>query len=445
MSSTVEPSRIVPADGERRLCSAISEMPGRSSASSNGRCSGRSAAAASRRESGTDSRRRPTSSRVSSTMRSSTLTPAPAPASAPPAARALAAARPSSIAASAARTPSSSVSRLPGDVDRRAGVEHGQVALRAALALEDPPRGGGVDVRRAAGQVLGAGHAAARRPPGTPRRSEALARRPRRRALSPTCSSRPDRRRWTLPAPSRRPASPALPRWCPGTPRRTRRSPGAWRPAGLVSGPRKLKIVRTASSLRTGTTKRVAPWWAGANMKPKPASSMQRATSPGPRSIRTPSASSTSAEPDRPVAERLPCLATAQPAPAAISAAVVETLKVGRPPPVPAVSIRSSRPVLTGVASRRMVVARPTSSSTVSPLVRSAISTAAVCTSEALPSMISASTAAVCSAVRSRREASASIASVRIAKEVLQQPLAVGGEHGLGVELDAERRAARGG
>ena len=40
--------------------------------------------------------------------------------------------------------------------------------------------------------------------------------------------------------------------------------------------------------------------------------------------------------------------------------------------------------------------------------------------------MISASTAAVCSDDRSRRDASASIASVRIAKEVLQQPLAVG-------------------
>ena len=37
-------------------------------------------------------------------------------------------------------------------------------------------------------------------------------------------------------------------------------TPMSWRraPAGLVSGPRKLKIVRTASSLRTGTTKRVA-------------------------------------------------------------------------------------------------------------------------------------------------------------------------------------------
>ena len=56
------------------------------------------------------------------------------------------------------------------------------------------------------------------------------------------------------------------------------------------------------------------------------------------------------------MAERLPCLATAQPAPAAISAAVVETLNVGRPPPVPAVSIRSSRPACTGVANARIVV-----------------------------------------------------------------------------------------
>ena len=52
---------------------------------------------------------------------------------------------------------------------------------------------------------------------------------------------------------------------------------------------------------------------AGANMKPKPTSSMQRAIASGARSMRTPSASSTSAEPRRPVAERLPCLATAHP------------------------------------------------------------------------------------------------------------------------------------
>src|SRR5690349_11132069 len=223
-------------------------------------------------------------------------------------------------------------------------------------------------------------------------------------------------------------------------------TPITWRiaPAGLVSGPRKLKIVRTASSLRTGTTKRVAPWCAGANMKPKPTSLMQRATASGLRSMRTPSASSTSAEPERPVAERLPCLATAQPWPAAISAAVVDTLKVGLPPPVPAVSMRSSRPVVTGVAKARIVVARPTSSSIVSPLVRSAIRMPDVSTSEALPAMISARTAAVWSALRSWREDSACRAWVRtllgIGQEVSEQLLAVRGEHRLGVELDADRR-----
>ena len=60
--------------------------------------------------------------------------------------------------------------------------------------------------------------------------------------------------------------------------------------------------------------------------------------------IGTPSASSTSAEPEREEAARLPCLATAQPQAAATSAAVVEMLNVPEPsPPVPAVSTRSSR------------------------------------------------------------------------------------------------------
>src|SRR4051812_1144482 len=178
-------------------------------------------------------------------------------------------------------------------------------------------------------------------------------------------------------------------------------------------------------------------------MKPKPTSEMQRATASGLRSIRTPSASSTSAEPLSPVADRLPCLATAQPCPAAISAAVVETLNVGRPPPVPAVSIRAaSRPVVTGVANARIVVASPTSSSMVSPLVRRATSTPAVSISDALPAMISASTCAVCSELRSRRDISASIALVMtgLGKEVPQQLLAVGREHRLGMELHADRR-----
>src|SRR3954470_6212574 len=174
-------------------------------------------------------------------------------------------------------------------------------------------------------------------------------------------------------------------------------------------------------------------------MKPKPASSMQRATAPGARSMRAPSASRTSALPDSPVAERLPCLARAQPAPAAIRAAVVETLNVGRPPPVPAVSTRSWRSHGTGVARARIVLARPASSSTVSPFVRRAMRKAAICASDAFPAMISASTADASSWARSWPDASASMARVRtsLLKEVLQQQLAVVGQHGLGVELDA--------
>ena len=43
MSLTDDPSRITPADGERRLSSAISEVPGCESASMNGRPSPRAA------------------------------------------------------------------------------------------------------------------------------------------------------------------------------------------------------------------------------------------------------------------------------------------------------------------------------------------------------------------------------------------------------------------
>ena len=147
-------------------------------------------------------------------------------------------------------------------------------------------------------------------------------------------------------------------------------------------------------------------------MNPNPTSSMQRPTCSACRSIRAPSASSRSAEPDRLVADRLPCLATAQPAPAAIRAAVVETLNVGRPPPVPAVSSRSGRRALTDSARARIVRARPAISSTVSPLVRRAIRNPAISVSAALPDMISPSTAPASSALRSWREASRSMASV---------------------------------
>ena len=70
---------------------------------------------------------------------------------------------------------------------------------------------------------------------------------------------------------------------------------------------------------------------------------MQRATPAGPRSITTPSASRTSAEPAADDAARPPCLHTLAPAPATTSAAMVDTLIDRlRSPPVPQVSTTSS-------------------------------------------------------------------------------------------------------
>ena len=70
-----------------------------------------------------------------------------------------------------------------------------------------------------------------------------------------------------------------------------------------------------------------------------PTVSMAASARCGSISIFTPSASSTSADPQRELNERLPCLATRTPAPATTSAAAVETLNVPPPsPPVPQVS-----------------------------------------------------------------------------------------------------------
>src|SRR5215210_5982231 len=175
-------------------------------------------------------------------------------------------------------------------------------------------------------------------------------------------------------------------------------------------------------------------------MKPNPISRMQASTTSTSTSIRPPSASRTSAEPHWLVADRFPCFATRHPAPAAMKAAVVETLKVGRPPPVPAVSTSSS-PAFTFTARSRSTEASPTISPTVSPLVRRAMRNAAACASEAFPSMISFRTAAAEAASRSSCAARRSMASVRtglgIREEVGEQLLPVWREHGLRVELHA--------
>jgi hypothetical protein len=60
-----------------------------------------------------------------------------------------------------------------------------------------------------------------------------------------------------------------------------------------------LKIVRVPSSLRGPAAWRVAAWNLGANAKPMPATSIDRVIAAGSLSIAMPSASSTSAEPQR--------------------------------------------------------------------------------------------------------------------------------------------------
>lgn len=141
-------------------------------------------------------------------------------------------------------------------------------------------------------------------------------------------------------------------------------------------------MVRTASSLRTAATFFMAPWCAGANMKPMPVAWMHSATCSGVSTRLAPSASSTSALPLDEDALRLPCLAIGTPAAAATNMAVVEMLKVWLPsPPVPHMSSRSSGlGVTTGVANSRMTCAAAVISPTVSFFTRRPISRAlAIC------------------------------------------------------------------
>src|SRR5262245_4204760 len=107
----------------------------------------------------------------------------------------------------------------------------------------------------------------------------------------------------------------------------------------------------------------------------------------GPSSL-TPRVASTSEAPDIEETRRLPCLATLTPAPAAIRAAQVETLKVPwLSPPVPTISTASS-----GTATRcmraRSICAAPVISSTVSPRTLSAIRKAPICAGVAAPAVI---------------------------------------------------------
>src|ERR1044072_7278354 len=120
-------------------------------------------------------------------------------------------------------------------------------------------------------------------------------------------------------------------------------------------------------------------------MKQISCSLRQRSTDSGGAVVLMPSASSTSALPQREVATREPCFATGRPAPATTKAAAVETLKVfAALDPVPAVSINRAWRDRNGSARFRIASAIPASSSQVSPLAARLVSAAAICASVAI-------------------------------------------------------------
>ena len=140
-------------------------------------------------------------------------------------------------------------------------------------------------------------------------------------------------------------------------------------------------------------------------MNATPTSRRQRSTPRASRSIATPSASSRSADPQWLDAARFPCLATGTPAPATTIAATVEMLNVPlRSPPVPQVSITGSG-ATTGLANSSIVRAMPSTSSTVSPFVRSAIRKPPIWPCVASPSMIERIAVALSSADSASRAA----------------------------------------
>ncbi len=179
--------------------------------------------------------------------------------------------------------------------------------------------------------------------------------------------------------------------------------------AGLVSGPRKLKTVGTASSRRVLAAYFSDGWNSGAKQKVIPTSSATAAVSSGSRSITTPSRSSTSAVPHEEEAARLPCLTTRAPAAEATMEAIVETLTVcARSPPVPTMSrVCPGTEISTALSS--MPWARPRTSATVSPLARSATAKPAIWASVADPDMISFIAHSVSEAERDAPSSSAPI------------------------------------
>ena len=254
------PPGSAPADGELRLCSAISDSPGRASASrERARLGARGAARprAPTRTAGTAARRRSTSARAVATISLERCSRRQLPRPRARTARARPPPRRSSIACSrgAARR-RASVSAPPARVDRGAGVEHRQLAGGARLARRRSRRAVcGVLCRVAARDLLGRRALEPDAPRARPRSGGARPRAPRPPGsahemdeLVEPVVARDDQR--VLGAEQRQRARHRLEVGRVGDADQL----AAWRRPGWSAGPRKLKIVRTASSRRTGIT-----------------------------------------------------------------------------------------------------------------------------------------------------------------------------------------------
>jgi hypothetical protein len=109
----------------------------------------------------------------------------------------------------------------------------------------------------------------------------------------------------------------------------------------------------------------------------------------------------------------LPCFATFAPHAAATIAASVEMLKVVRPsPPVPHVSSRAPSTAI-GVAWARAARAKPVSSSTVSPFMRSATTNPAIWTGVASPRMMVSNAAVASPSLSDSQRTSFAMASIK--------------------------------
>ena len=151
-----------------------------------------------------------------------------------------------------------------------------------------------------------------------------------------------------------------------------------------------LNKVLTPNSFLTGATFFMAGWWLGANINPKPVSSMLKVMLEGDKLMLAPKFSSTSALPLLLLTLRPPCLETLPPAAATTNMVHVEMLKVCEPsPPVPTISTKWVLSfTCTLVANSRMTWAAAVISPMVSFFTRSPVNKAPIIKGDISPFMI---------------------------------------------------------